>query len=78
MSAISGQKQARMIIATIEVMHNDTYADSFLKSVKKLGEKHTIVNNPWLQRKRKMPNYSVLQYVDGHKYNNDLYYAATV
>ena len=44
MSAISGQKQARLTIATIGAMHSDTYPDNFSEYVKKLGEKHRMVN----------------------------------
>ena len=48
-------------------MRNDEQFDSFFEVVKTAADPVKLVGKPTLPRKRKKPNYSILQYVTGYE-----------
>ena len=56
MSAISGQKLARLTISTIEGMRTDRHGDNFFDYVKQQAALHPTIEEPQLGRKRKKSN----------------------
>ena len=67
MSAISSQRLANLTIPTIEKMRSENSASLFFESVVQKAGKHHHVEGPSVSRKRKTPNYSILQYVHGYQ-----------
>ena len=63
--AIKGKKCADLVIDTLRSMRNDEDFDSFLEVVKKAADPIKPAGKPAIPRKRKKPNYSILQYVTG-------------
>ena len=61
MSAIKGKKCADLVIDRLKSMRNDEEFDSFFEVVKKAADPIKLVGKPILPRKRKKPNYSILQ-----------------
>ena len=65
MSALSGNRNAELTKKTIETMRNDESFVLFYETTVRKAEKHDFIQEPSLSRKRKEPNYSILQYLDG-------------
>ena len=62
-------------------MRNDSDFDLFYQTVSKKVERIDDLNKPVLPRKRRRPNYSILQFVSGHEEKSDAvdsYYPTTV
>ena len=76
MPAIKGKKCADLVIDTMRSMRNDEDFDSFFEVVKKAANPVKPVGKPTLPRKRKKPNYSILQYVIAHDYFKPMYFQA--
>ena len=66
MSAVSRQPLASLIAKTIQSMGNHSDFDLFYQTVSKKAETIDDLNKPVLPRKRRQPNYSILQFVSGH------------
>jgi len=67
MPAIKGKKYADLVANTLKSMRKDDDFDSFFEVVKKAANFIEPVGNPTLPRKRKRPNYSILEYVTGYE-----------
>ena len=81
MSAVSGQRLAGLTTKTIQGMRNDADYNLFYQTVSKKAEKIDGVEEPVLTRKRRRPNYSVIQFVAGHEETSnatEAYYPTTV
>ena len=66
MSALNGQRLAKLTVETLEGMRTNESFDLFFESVKKKATKFDV-EEPTLPRKRHRPKYSILQYVQGHE-----------
>ena len=64
MSAIGGKELAGLTVKTLKNMRNDRDFKLFYEKIKTSTSK--IDEVPMLPRKRKKPNYSILQYVEGN------------
>ena len=66
MSAIGGKELAGLTIKTLKNIRNDRDFKLFYKKIERSASKIDEVSTPMLPRKRKKPNYSILQYVEGN------------
>ena len=71
MSAASGQRLAFLTAKTIQSMRNDSNFDLFYQRVSKKAERSDDLNEPVLPRKRRQPNYSILEFVSGLEEKSD-------
>ena len=60
MSAIEGQRIAQLTLKTLQNMCTDEASDLFYELVLVTASKHEFILNPALSRKRKHPNYKLL------------------
>ena len=60
MSAIEGQRIAQLTLKTLQNMCTDEASDLFYERVLVTASKHEFILNPALSRKRKHPNYKLL------------------
>jgi len=67
MSAIKGRKSADLVITTLKGIREDNHFQSFFETLKKAANSAKELGQPGLPRKRKRPNYSILQYVTGYE-----------
>jgi hypothetical protein len=67
MSAIKGRKSADLVITTLKDIRKDNHFQSFFTTVQKAANSTKEIDQPSLPRKRKRPNYSILQYVTGYE-----------
>ena len=67
MSAVSGHRLALLTEETLENMRNETSFKLFFDLVVKKAADIPKIDDPALPRKCNHPNYSILNYVDGHK-----------
>ena len=68
MSAIKGKSLADLTVQTLEdIIRNNRNYNFFYKSVEKSAGKTKDLSKRTLPRKRNTPNYSILQFVEGHK-----------
>ena len=67
MSAIKGKKSADLVVATLKDIRQEKHFESFFGTVKRAAESTKEIGQPDLPRKRKRPNYSILQYVTGYE-----------
>lgn len=67
MSALSGKELADLTIKTLEGMRNERDFSLFYEKVKFSANRLKEVSEPIVPRKRKRPNYSILQHVIGNK-----------
>ena len=65
-SAIRGKELAGLTIKTLKNMRNDRDFKLFYEKIETSASKIDEVSTPMLPRKRKKPNYSILQYVEGN------------
>ena len=65
MSTCSSKRLANLTIQTLEALRNEERYENFYKTVLKTEKLHQFVNPPTLKRKRRAPNYSILQFVEG-------------
>ena len=77
MSVISGQRLVRLTIATIESMRTEEYTQLFFDTVMKEASAHDKIDDPELTRKRRKPNYSILQHIEGYDSAADAYHPST-
>ena len=66
MSACSSKRLANLTIQTLETLRNEERYENFYETVLKTAKLHQFVNPPTLKRKRRAPNYSILQFVEVH------------
>ena len=67
MSALPGTRNAELTKKTIETIRNDESFILFYETTVRTAEKQDFIQEPSLSRKpRKVPNYSILQYLDGN------------
>ena len=66
MSAIGGKELAGFTVKTLKNMRNDLDFKLFYEKIEMSASKIDEVSTPMLPRKRKKPNYSILQYVEGN------------
>ena len=66
MSAIGGKELAGLTVKTLKNMRNDRDFKLFYEKIETSASKIDEVSTPMLPRKRKKPNYSILQYVEGN------------
>ena len=66
-SRFSQSSRERNVIHTLRSMRNDKDFDSFFKVVKKATDPIKPAGKLILPKKRKKPNYSILQYVTGYE-----------
>jgi len=67
MPAIKGKKCADLVVNTLQGMRNDENFQSFYEVTKATSNLINQLDKPTLPRKRKRPNYSILQYVTGYE-----------
>ena len=65
MSACSSKRLANLTIQTLETLRNEEWYENFYETVLKITKLHQFVNPPILKRKRRAPNYSILQFTEG-------------
>jgi len=66
MSAIQGKELANMTIKTLENMRNERDFKLLYEKITQSAKKISAVSEPAVPRKRKRPNYSILQFVEGN------------
>ena len=66
MSATSGKRLANLTVQALEGMRNGQAFNMFYDTILKKAKEFPFVSEPSLPRKRRAPNYSVLQYVEGY------------
>ena len=75
MSAIGGKELAGLTVKTLKNMSIDRDFKLFYEKIETSASKIDEVSTPMLPRKRKKPNYSILQYVEGNpKPTGEAYY----
>ena len=74
MFAISGQ---RLTISTIEKMRDNESAGMFFDYVSKMATSHTFIEEAELGRRKRKPNYAILQNVDGYESTSAAHAPAT-
>ena len=67
MSAIKGRKSADLVITTLKDIRKDDQFQLFYDAVKKAANSIKGIAQPAMPRKRKRPNYSIIQYVVGYE-----------
>ena len=77
MSAVSSQKCADLTLKTFKGMRNKESFDLFFQYVKEKAAK-LPVDEPRLKHKRKKPNYSILQFLDGQESCSASYHPETI
>ena len=65
MSACSSKRLANLTIQTLKTLRNEERYENFYETVLKTAKLHQFVNPPTLKRKRRAPNYSILQFIEG-------------
>ena len=65
MSAVSSKRLAMLTVHTISSLRNEESFNALYDLCLKETERIQSINPPSLKRKRKYPNYSILQYVEG-------------
>ena len=81
MSAVSLQFVPSLTMKFIQGMRNDSDFDLFYQTVRKKAERIDALNEPVLPRKRRWPNYPILQFVSSHEETSDAiepYFPTTV
>lgn len=78
MSSVSAQRIVRLTVETLEGMRNEEHFKLFFETVVKKAKKHSSIEEPRLPRKRKRPDYSVLQYMEGYGPAAAAYHPQTV
>ena len=66
LSAIGGKELAGLTVKTLKNMRNDRDFKLIYEKIETSTSKIDEVSTPMLPRKRKKPNYSILQYVEGN------------
>ena len=66
MSAIGGKEFTGLALKPLENMRNDRDFKLFYEKIEMSASRIDEVSTPMLPRKRKKPNYSILQYVEGN------------
>ena len=66
MSAIGGKELPGLTVKTLKNMRNDRDFKLFYEKIETSASKIDEASTPMLPRKRKKPNYSILQYVKGN------------
>ena len=66
MSAIGGKELTGLTVKTLKNMRNDRDFKLFYEKIETSASKIDEVSTTMLPRKRKKPNYSILQYVEGN------------
>ena len=66
MSAIGGKELAGLTVKTLKNMRNDRDFKLFYEKIETSASKIDEVSTPMLLRKRKKPNYSIIQYIEGN------------
>ena len=66
MSAIGGKELPGLTVKTLKNMRNDRNFKLFYEKIETSASKIDEASTPMLPRKRKKPNYSILQYVKGN------------
>ena len=77
LSAVSSQNMASLTLKTLQNMRTQEDFELFFNLATKQAEK-LPVHEPHLKRKRKVPKYSILQYLDGQKSTSEANHPATV
>ena len=78
MSALKGKTSANLVIETLGNMRNDEDFMYFYEMITKASKLIPVMNPPILPRKRKRPNYSILQYAVSYEgQENNAYYSST-
>ena len=77
LSAVSSQNMASLTLKTLQNMRTQEDFELFLNLVTKQAEK-LPVDEANLKRKRKVPKYSILQYLDGQETTSEAHYPANV
>ena len=67
MSAIKGRKSADLVITTLKDIRKDDQFQLFYDADKKAANSIKRIAQPAVPRKRKRPNYSIIQYVVGYE-----------
>ena len=65
MPACSGKRLANLTIRTLQTLRNEERYEDFYETVLKTAKLHQFANPTTLKRKRRAPNYSILQFVEG-------------
>ena len=76
-SAVSSQNIASLTLKTLQNMRTQEDFELFFNLVTKQAQK-LPVDEPHLKRKRKVPKYSILQYLDGQETTNKAHHLVTV
>ena len=77
LSAVSSQNLARLTLKTLQNMRTEEDFNLFFDLVTEKANK-LPVDEPKMKRKRKIPKYSILQYVDGQETTTEAYHPLTV
>ena len=77
LSAVSSQNMASLTLKAMQNMRTQEDFELFFNLPTKQAEK-LPVDEPHLKRKRKVPKYSILQYLDGQETTSEAHHPATV
>ena len=66
MSACNSKRNAKFTISVLEKMRCDGSFNQFYDRTQMKGKSRHFIKDPIVPRKRKAPNYSILQFIDGH------------
>ena len=70
MSAVGGKHLASLTIDVIEGMRNEETFNLMYDTCLTKAKKISFVEEPVIKRKRKAPNYSILEYIEGYDTSN--------
>ena len=66
MSACNSKRNAELTISVLEKMRCDGSFNQFYDATQMKGKSHHFSKDPIVPLKKKAPNYSILQFIDGH------------
>ena len=77
LSVVNSQNMASLTLKTLQNMRTQEGFELFFNLVTKQAEK-LPVDEPHLKRKKKVPKYSILQYLDGKETTSEAHHPTTV
>ena len=77
MSANDSKKVAELVVSVLENMRNEESFNLIFDAIETKAKNHAFVEEAVLARKRKTPNYSILEFIEGHQSNERPHHPGT-
>ena len=78
MSAISSRQAAELVLSVLMGLRNDESFNAFYAVIIKDAKSFRFIEGEVLPRKRKTPNYSIVQYIEGYQSKDTPHHPETV